>query len=73
MFLKLRVLFTILAAACLVFILPALTWFGWMGFGVCGFSALLFFGLMLLCKQSQEAQERKNNLPQETTNEKTEE
>lgn len=60
MFLKLRILFTILATVCLALILPALTWFGWLGFGICGLCALLFFGIMLLCKQTQEAQEQKN-------------
>ena len=77
MFLKLRILFTILAAVCLALILPALSWFGWAGFGACGLVALLFFGLMLLCKQSQEAQERKNKpeteLPEEVTDNTPEE
>ncbi len=77
MFLKLRILFTILAAICLALVLPALSWFGWPGLAACGLVALLIFGLMLLCKQSQEAQERKNNpkeeLPEETENEAPEE
>ena len=77
MFLKLRILFTILATICLALILPALSWFGWTGFGTCGLVALLFFGLMLLCKQSQEAQERKNKpeteLPEENSDTTSEE
>ena len=72
MFLKLRVLFTILAAVCLALILPILTWFGWIGFGACGFAALLFFGLMLLCKQLQEAKEPQSSTT-ETPDDKTEE
>lgn len=73
MFLKLRILFTILATVCLVCILPALTWFGWFGFAVCGLGALLFFGIMLLCKQNQESREEKKNVDrQENTDDKTE-
>ncbi len=64
MFLKLRIFFTVLSALCLVAILPAAVWGGPFWFAVCGCAALLFFGLMLLCKQSQEKQEREKNPPE---------
>lgn len=57
MALKLRVLFTILSALCLVAIVPASIFGGLVWFGVCGASALLFFLLMLVFKQSHEEQE----------------
>ena len=59
MYLKLRIVFTVLAALCLAVALPIGTFFGLGWAGLCGFSALLFFGLMLLCKQSQEFQAQK--------------
>ncbi len=58
MFLKLRIIFTVLAALCLAVIIPAAVWGGFLWFGICGGAALLFFALMLLCKQSQEHAER---------------
>ncbi len=64
MLLKLRIAFTILAAICLAVILPAIVWFGWWGLGIVGGAALFFFALMLLCKQSQERQEHKDDAPQ---------
>ncbi len=61
MLVKLRILFTILSALCLGAIIPLGVWLGWVGFVVCGAGALLFFSLMLVCKQSQELQEGKND------------
>lgn len=60
MALKLRVLFTILSALCLVAIVPAAIFGGLVWFGVFGGGALLFFLLMLICKQSHEEQEATN-------------
>ena len=59
MFLKLRILFTLLSALCVAAIVPlgALLGWGYAAWGLLG--AFLFFGLMLLCKQSQESQEEK--------------
>ena len=57
MALKLRVLFTILSALCLVAIVPGAIFGGLVWFGVFGASALLFFLLMLIFKQSHEEQE----------------
>ena len=65
MYLKLRIMFTVLAALCVAAALPIGTFFGLGWAGLCGLSALLFFGLMLLCKQNQELQEKKE---QPTTN-----
>lgn len=57
---KLRILFTVLAAICLVAIIPMGMFLDWIGFLVCGVPALIFFLLMLLCKQTQEKQENQN-------------
>ena len=57
MFLRLRILFTILSAICLAALFPVGTFFGWGWAGACGLVAFLFFGVMLLCKQSQQMQE----------------
>lgn len=61
---KLRILFTVLAAVCLVAIIPAGIFFDWIGFLVCGVPALIFFLLMLLCKQAQEKQESTPSVPE---------
>lgn len=58
MALKLRILFTILSALCLVAIVPAAIIGGFIWFGVFGGGALLFFLLMLVFKQNQETQEQ---------------
>ncbi len=57
MFLKLRILFTVLSALCLAVIVPAFVWGGFPWLAIVGSCALLFFALMLLCKQSQEKRE----------------
>ena len=57
MFLKLRILFTVLAAVCATLVLPVGTWFdlGWaIAVAVLG---VAFFVIMLLCKQQQELEE----------------
>ncbi len=59
MFLKLRVIFTVLCALCLAAVLPVLVWGSPLLIGAVGGAALLFFALMLLCKQSQEKREAK--------------
>ncbi len=63
MFLKLRVLFTVLAALCLAVIVPAGVFGDFLWFIILGGAALLFFGLMLLCKQAQEKAEHKDDPP----------
>ena len=62
MFLKLRILFTVLAVVCAILILPIGTWLdlGW-AIAVIVLGAA-FFILMLLCKQQQEIEEGKINL-----------
>ena len=50
----LRVIFTILCAICIAALIPLGMAFGWQGVGYCFFGALLFFVLMIFCKQSQE-------------------
>ncbi len=54
MYLKLRIIFTVLSAICLAVILPAAAMGGWMYLGLCGGLALVFFLAMLICKQKQE-------------------
>ncbi len=64
MFLKLRILFTVLAALCVAAVLPAAVWGGGLGFALCALGGVFFFLLMLLCKQSQEkAEESKKSSP----------
>lgn len=55
MYLKLRIIFTILSAICLAFVLPAAALLGWVWFGVFAGGGAVFFIAMLLCKQAQEA------------------
>ncbi len=57
MFLKLRLIFTVLACLCLAVVLPAGVRGGFLWFGIFAGGALLFFMLMLLCKQEQEKRE----------------
>lgn len=57
MYLKLRIFFTMLSALLIAATIPVGIFFGFGWAGLCGFCALLFFGVMLLCKQSQEMQE----------------
>ena len=49
----LRIIFTILSAICIAGLIPLGMFFGWQGVAYCFFGALLFFALMLFCKQSQ--------------------
>ncbi len=63
MLIKLRILFTVLAALCLAVIVPAGFLFDFVGVIVVGIGALFFFLAMLLCKQAQEKQEWKKNPP----------
>ena len=58
MYLKLRVIFTVLSAICLAAAIPLGFAFDLVGVLSAGLGALLFFGLMLLCKQSQEKGEQ---------------
>ena len=55
----LRIIFTILCAICIAALFPLGMILGWGPAGYCLLGAFLFFGLMLLCKQSQEAKEAK--------------
>ena len=59
MFLKLRVLFTILSALCLATALTAGAIWGWTWTIILGLGALLFFMIMLYFKRAQETQEEK--------------
>ena len=59
MFLKLRILFTILSALCLAFAVTAGVIWGFTWTIILGLGAGLFFMLMLYFKRAQEAQEQK--------------
>lgn len=65
MYLKLRILFTILSAVCLAALMPLGYIFGFFAVLACSLGAALFFGLMLLCKQSQENVENQNSTEKE--------
>jgi fatty acid desaturase len=56
----LRIVFTIIAAAFLVAILPASSFWDWVGVIICIAGAALFWMLMLVCKSAQEKQEHKD-------------
>lgn len=53
----LRIVFTILCAICVAFVIPVGALWDWIAAIGIAVVALLFFGLMLLCKQIQEAKE----------------
>ena len=59
MFLKLRILFTILSALCIATALTAGALWGFIWTVLLGLGALLFFMLMLYFKRAQEEQEAK--------------
>ena len=70
MFLKLRILFTILSAICLALILPAMAMGGWTYLSIFGGGAVIFFLAMLICKQKQEelapsSKIEQNEIPEE--------
>jgi hypothetical protein len=54
MYLKLRIIFTILSALCLAVVLPATAMGGLPYLALFGGGALAFFLAMLICKQKQE-------------------
>ena len=56
----LRIIFTAVSALCVAAVIPVGVAWGWpIGLGFV-LGALLFFGLMLLCKQKQTEQEEKS-------------
>ena len=57
MFLYLRIIFSILSALCVAALVPLGALVGWAWAGACLLGTFLFFGLTLLCKQSQELKE----------------
>ena len=65
MFLKLRILFTILSAICLALILPAMAMGGWTYLSIFGGGAVVFFLAMLICKQKQEELDPSSKIEEE--------
>lgn len=59
----LRIVFTILCAICIALVIPVGALWDWTPAIGIGVVALLFFGLMLLCKQAQEAKEANGKGP----------
>lgn len=55
----LRILFTVISAVFIALVLPLGALLSWSWAGLCVIGALLFFGLMLLCKQKQEENEKR--------------
>ena len=51
MAMKLRILFTVLAALCVAALIPVGTIVSWTAAIFCALGGFLFFGLMLICKQ----------------------
>lgn len=55
----LRILFTLIAAVFVALVIPLGALVSWGMAGICVLGAFLFFGLMLLCKQKQEEEEKR--------------
>lgn len=70
----LRIIFTVCSAVCIAAAFPVAFFLSFPGLLTCALLAALFFGLMLLCKQSQELREGpldeeiETALEEETTN-----
>ncbi len=62
MFLYLRIVFSILSALCVGALIPLGVFLGFEWAGVCLLGAILFFGLTLFCKQSQELKENSTKI-----------
>lgn len=56
---SLRILFTIIAAVFVAAVIPLGALYSWAWAGLCVIGGLLFFGLMLLCKQKQEENDKR--------------
>ena len=67
----LRIIFTILSAIGIALAIPGGILFGWEGIGYCVFGAILFFVLMLFCRQSQELKEFREKTQNSTTQDST--
>ena len=59
MWLKLRIIFTIVSAVLVAAVIPLGVWLGWLWAGIAGLSAFVFYMLMLWCKGHQPAEEDK--------------
>ncbi len=66
MYLKLRVIFTILSALCVAIVVPVGLAFGFVWAGICAVGAFLFFVIMKICKTNQEIQEIRKNATDNT-------
>ena len=71
MFLKLRILFTILSCICAAAVIPVGAFLGFIWAGLCIVAAFAFYVFMLIFKQKQEEQEM-SKLQQEAKEAQTE-
>ncbi len=57
MYLKLRIIFTVLSALCVAAVVPVGAFLGWVWAVLCALGAFLFYLFMRICKVNQEMQE----------------
>ena len=57
MYLKLRIIFTILSALCIAAVVPVGAFLGWIWAGLCAVVAFFFYLVMRICKVNQEIEE----------------
>lgn len=55
----LRIVFTVISAIFIALVIPVGALHSWTAAILCAMGAFLFFGLMLLCKQKQEEDDRR--------------
>jgi len=55
----LRIIFTIVSAIFIACVIPVGALVSWTWAIICAMGAILFFGLMMLCKQSQEEHDKR--------------
>ena len=60
---KLRIIFTILSALCIAAVIPLGAFFGFPVVVLCVLGALIFFGLMLICKNRAAEKEHEQSQP----------
>ena len=54
-----RIVFTVISATSIALVIPVGALHSWTAAILCAMGAFLFFGLMLLCKQKQEEDDRR--------------
>ncbi len=76
MYKHLRIIFTILSAICIAAVIPVGALLGWSAAIYCALGALLFFLVMMICKQkqisSEDSEQENTEISENTTAEITE-